>query len=320
MKTNLRTILNIKNYFVILKSAENCINFTLGEPSRILLSNIYTNWLKFLYTKTHKHIPVYINKLYKNVNNKVIPYGYIDGSIPRYDKEREWVHKLSDFGPENRSQLQVTVVIPRDDVMQHFMQWQRYRKYWWSSISTTPSLFSLNDMKHEDNLESNVNVMANFPSGPRPVETITVKGEESTSSLTCSMSLESALFVLLLDGMNNRSKEGYLRLHRKMAPYKISFAIDPKDEEHKKTLLELVSLLYHKLETKSIPAWQPDFSLPLADQIKESLQMGVTYTAVLNGTTLNDGIFHLLNSSTMLKEQVHVADFHSYAALLFGDK
>lgn len=50
--------------------------------------------------------------------------------------------------------------------------------------------------------------------------------QEKSSCLCCSMSLENALYILLLDGMNNNSAEEYLRLHRKTAPYKISFALD----------------------------------------------------------------------------------------------
>lgn len=40
------------------------------------------------------------------------------------------------------------------------------------------------------------------------------------------MTLEDALIILLLDGVTSNSKEEYLRLHRKIAPFKISFALE----------------------------------------------------------------------------------------------
>ncbi|CAG9584452.1 unnamed protein product [Danaus chrysippus] len=130
------------------------------------------------------------------------------------------------------------------------------------------------------------------------------------------MGLETALITLLMDGLTNATS--YLKLHNSMAPYKISFALDNQDPKNTPTLKDLSSLLHSKLSLRDISAWLPDFTLSLQSQVKENLEMGITYTAILNDNTLVDGIFHLLNSSTMLKEQVHIYDFDSYAALLCG--
>lgn len=56
---------------------------------------------------------------------------------------------------------------------------------------------------------------------------IILQVSKNTSHMCCSMSLEHSLFILLLDGLTNNSKE-YLRLHRKIAPFKISFALNYK--------------------------------------------------------------------------------------------
>ncbi|CAH2268957.1 jg15982 [Pararge aegeria aegeria] len=245
-----------------------------------------------------------------------------------------------DFKPRNTIKLKLNLVVPQEDIMQYFIQWQRYRKYWWSSITTTPSLFSINMMQGVESAD--VNIIANFSCGAQIVETIGINSNDSennnnhdarktnkqtiilkfnathTSSLTCAMGLETALLTLLLDGITNATKEEYLKLHNKMAPYKISFALDSKDEKILSILKELAQLIFHKLSKNEISSWLPNFTLPLQLQIKENLQMGVTYTAILNENTLSNGIFHLLNSNTMLKEQVHVADFDTYAALLCG--
>ncbi|KAJ8730148.1 hypothetical protein PYW07_017186 [Mythimna separata] len=213
-------------------------------------------------------------------------------------------------------------MIPQQNAMQYLIQWQRYRKYWWSCISSTPSLFSTNEFRHENN-SANVDIIAQLPSGQYPVENLCYNADakETTGKITCTMCLEDALFILLLDGLHSSGEEDCLRLHRKIAPFKISFAVNSESEaEDRAILCRLATLLYHKLQSKTISAWLPDFSLPLDLQIKENLKMGVIYTGILDEETLKFGIFKLMNSSTKLTEQVHVADFCKHAALIFENK
>ncbi|CAG4980015.1 unnamed protein product [Colias eurytheme] len=220
---------------------------------------------------------------------------------------------------KNESVLKLILTLPKQDIMQYFFQWQRYRKYWWSSTTTTPSLFAVKDMKYGSS-SIDTQIVAKFQDNEIVVENVsisTVKNfSEHTASLTCSMSLETALCTLLLDGVLNKTTNGYLRLHNKMAPYKISFALNCQDSNNQQTLQELATLIYSKLNARHISTWLPNFSLPLQTQIEENLEKGVTYTAILSDESLKNGIFHLLNSSTMLKEQVHLADFEDYAALI----
>lgn len=111
------------------------------------------------------------------------------------------------------------------------------------------------------------------------------------------MCLETALFILLLDGQSVSEEEDYLRLHRKIAPFKVSFAVNsqsmsvdflmntyknlidciynliviflslPEQSTNEAFLSRLATLLYHKLESNNISAWLPDFSLPLDLQV-----------------------------------------------------
>ncbi|KPJ08167.1 GatC-like protein [Papilio machaon] len=190
-------------------------------------------------------------------------------------------------------------------------------------VTTTPSLFSLSDIKHKEN-SANVDVLANFNWGSKIVEAVSIDTvsitelDTESSYLRCKMSLEDALFTLLLDGLNNSTKEEYLRLHNKMAPYKIALALEYDDSKYFDTLKELAALMMHKLEQRNISTICPNVELPLKSQLRENFKIGVTYTAIISENTLSNGIFHLLNSSTMLKEQIHLADFESYATLLCG--
>ncbi|XP_049869182.1 DNA polymerase subunit gamma-2, mitochondrial [Pectinophora gossypiella] len=318
MRTEVTKILNLKRFFQIVESNKQNIIYKLEKPSIILMKNIHTNWLVSILSKTHKHFPVFLNNKFTQNKERNIPFGFISDSQLESTEDEVFKYNLEEV-PKEKYMLQFNLIVPEQDSMQYFIQWQRYRKFWWSSITTTPSLFSIGDIRNGSNT-SEVNIVAKFPWGPETVETLNMKPNhsiaENTTHLSCAISAEKALLTLFLDGQSNSTKEGYLRLHRKMAPFKISFALD-EASKNKDTLKELASLLHGRLAKNKISTWIPDFTLTADNQLKENLQMGVAYTAVLSEDTLNNGIFHLLNSSTMLKEQVHVADFDAYAALIF---
>ncbi|XP_063534061.1 DNA polymerase subunit gamma-2, mitochondrial [Cydia strobilella] len=318
MRTELQKVINLKNFFKIIGSSSSQVTYNFKKPSKVLFNNIYINWLKAISTKSTKHFPVLINKNMEDLKKKALPFGAICHCIT--DEHDIGVqHCLSQFAPEKKTNLHLKLYIPKQDAMQYFIQWQRLRKYWWSSITTTPSLFSINEMKYVNDM-TEVDIVAQFPWGQEVVETVTLNTQitdvKNALCISCSTTLEGALFILLLDGQNKPS-ESHLRLHRKMAPYKISFALDYKDTDNKETLNELAILLYNILEGEKISTWLPDFALSMESQIKENLLMGVAYTAVISEGTLSNGIMHLLNSNTTLKEQIHIADLSSYAALLF---
>lgn len=306
-------------FFKVTQSTEHYVNYIYKKPSTILMTNIRINWLKYINTKTHKHLPVFTNeRTARKRNHQTIPFGILCHDHIRYNESTIVEHNLSDFAPNTQSKFNFKLIVPQEDVMQYFTQWQRYRKFWWSSITTTPGLFSINDMKFGENA-ADVNVIAQFPWGHQIVETINIYPNTNipnSSCLSCTMSLENALFVLLMDGLIGQNKTNYLRLHKNLAPYKISFALNCEDTKDKQTLEELSKLLSLKLQMNKVSTWVPDFSLSPESQIEKNLEMGVPYTAILNDSTLKNGIFQLMNSSTMLPEQVHVADFDSYASLL----
>ncbi|XP_013143646.1 PREDICTED: DNA polymerase subunit gamma-2, mitochondrial [Papilio polytes] len=316
MRTDVLKVIHLNNFFNITKSNDKIIKYSYKEASKILLHNIRIRWLQFIHAKTSQHFPVYLSEPKTKMLNKNQPYGYIHQIVPQLDKVIEY--NVEEMGTKTTSELCFNMIIPTQDVMQYFMQWQRYRKYWWSSVTTTPSLFSLSDIKHKDN-SANVEVLANFNCGSKIVEAISINTNNGPeSSLSCKMALEDALLTLLLDGLNNSTKEEYLRLHNKMAPYKIALALQYDDVKHFDTLKELASLMMYKLESRNISTICPNVELPLELQLRENFRIGVTYTAIISENTLSNGIFHLLNSSTMLKEQIHLADFENYATLLCG--
>ncbi|KAF9424018.1 hypothetical protein HW555_000727 [Spodoptera exigua] len=324
MKIEIEKLLQMKQFFTILQINDKKAKIILKKPSKLLMNNIHVNWLKYNYVKSDKHqMPVYLNSLSSKLAYVPLLYGVVKQDIHDYHKNMELEMDLDTGNLTKKSLLKLDIFIPREEAIQYLIQWQRYRKYWWSSISTTPSLFSVIDFKYENNT-ANVDIVAQFPNGHQTVETLSCETHPNHKygQLSCSLCLENALLVLLLDGLNNNQKDEYLRLHRKIAPFKISLALKSDKEDimdHDVFLLKMVTFLHHKLQMDKISTWLPNHSLPLDLQIKENRQMGVTYTAILEEETLKFGFLKLMSNSTKLMEQVHLKDFCKYASLTFRD-
>uniref|UniRef100_A0A2A4JMW4 DNA polymerase subunit gamma-2, mitochondrial n=1 Tax=Heliothis virescens TaxID=7102 RepID=A0A2A4JMW4_HELVI len=321
MNIEINKLLQLKQFFTILQSQENRVKFKMREPSKLIIKNIHVDWLQYNHIKSDKHhMPIYLNDLKHKLEHNPSTFGIVKQELLDYRKDVTLELKSQSCDLVKKSLLALELTVPHQYGMQYLMQWQRYRKYWWSSISTTPSLFSTDEIKYDNNC-ANVDIVAQFSTGPSPVETLSFEGNinKNTCTLTCTMNLEHALFALLLDGMSNSNKEDYLRFHRKIAPYKISIALNIGRETINGGLVcKLASSLYQRLESSKISTWLPDFSLPLDMQVKEGLGMGVLYTAILDERALEYGLFDLMNSSTTLMEKVHVADFCKYASLISG--
>ncbi|XP_022831132.1 DNA polymerase subunit gamma-2, mitochondrial [Spodoptera litura] len=324
MKIEVERLAQMRHFFNILQISDKSVKITLNKPSKLLMKNIHTNWLKYNHVKADKHqMPVFLN--YRSPNIAYVPsvYGVIKQDIQNYTKDMVLEMDLNTGNPLKKSMLRLDLFIPQEEAMQYLIQWQRYRKYWWSSISTTPSLFCVNDFNYQNNT-AHVEIVAQFPNGHQTVESLSCETHPNHKygQLSCTLCLENALLVLLLDGLSNSQKDEYLRLHRKIAPFKVSIALklDKEKEMDNISLHKMATLLHYKLLSNNISTWLPDHSLPLDLQIKENCQMGVTYTGILEEETLKFGFLKLMSNSTKLTEQVHLKDFCKYASLKFRDK
>lgn len=134
MRTDVLKVIHLNNFFNITKSNDKIIKYSYKEASKILLHNIRIRWLQFIHAKTSQHFPVYLSEPKTKMLNKNQHYGYIHQIVPQLDKVIEY--NVEEMGTKTTSELCFNMIIPTQDVMQYFMQWQRYRKYWWSSVST----------------------------------------------------------------------------------------------------------------------------------------------------------------------------------------
>lgn len=137
MRTEIYKLLEMKQFFTLLKAKDNknCIKLNLQEPSQLLIKNIHANWLLYNYAKSDKHhTPVFINNSHLKLQKFPSVYGFIKQELQMYDKNTALELQL-DLSPLKKSLLEFNLIVPQQDIMQYFNQWQRYRKYWWSSVS-----------------------------------------------------------------------------------------------------------------------------------------------------------------------------------------
>lgn len=140
MRTEINKLLQMKQFFTVLqpKDSKNsvCVNIDLKKPSRLLIKNIHANWLQYNYVKSNKHhLPVYINEATSKSKKLPAFFGIINQELQEYDKNSTLELQLSNLTPLKKSLLKFNLLVPNQDAMQYLIQWQRYRKYWWSSVS-----------------------------------------------------------------------------------------------------------------------------------------------------------------------------------------
>ncbi|KAL3272550.1 hypothetical protein HHI36_014022 [Cryptolaemus montrouzieri] len=133
---------------------------------------------------------------------------------------------------------------------QFFHQIQRQRKIWWRKISASPGRYNLSDIKNGndlDNSEFSVNIQAKYEWGNQTLESINLSCKNypnmSNSDLLIKdgkkqvaavyIKSETKLSNLFLNSLCDAyeepnyqdGKRPLLRFHRKIAPYKICFAV-----------------------------------------------------------------------------------------------
>lgn len=135
MKTEMQKVLNLTKFFSLHPSTNSAILYNFTKSSLIFLHNIHISWLQSINTKTSRHLPVFTVEKFTEGNKKTLPYGFIANHVIKHDDSTVLEHDTDDCAPKNKSQLQLNLIVPHHTSMQYFIQWQRYRKYWWSSVS-----------------------------------------------------------------------------------------------------------------------------------------------------------------------------------------
>ncbi|XP_068084430.1 DNA polymerase subunit gamma-2, mitochondrial [Anabrus simplex] len=281
----------------------------------------------------------------KAMNNGQLPFGIAvkdfgdRGKHGVEESSEELIKESLYFRPHNCTTLRLFMFVHPTHGMQFFDQWQRQRKIWWRKFSASPGRFSLADI-HSENDGLTVHIQAEFSWGLENVETICHKGTALFDVLGKSekelfeakdgrrkiiphvvestINLDGAVFTFLCDAYDETTFLGLpreiMRFHRKLAPYKASFAAASSSASVSEELSQLALYLTRELRSCGI------LTLLLPDVAKKSLEsqfirndeLGIPYTAVLNDSSLKTGIIGLRSRDTTLKEQLHCSDLKLY--------
>ncbi|KAF5288462.1 hypothetical protein FQR65_LT02114 [Abscondita terminalis] len=242
---------------------------------------------------------------------------------------------------ERSTILQTTMFVSPTLSTQFFHQWQRQRRTWWRKFSASPGKYVFSDLHIDDDGNQQLKVNADY-SWERPlveflrffktkhpcltIEHLNTRdGRKKVTAhyVTSTISLPTMLLNTLCDAYDEPEFQGkprpLLRLHRKLAPYKISFAVTAPQSSTTEELGSLALYLCKQLRAEHISS----LLLPTATRHTLDLQwnqydqLGIPYTVVLNEGTLKNGISLLRSRDTTLKEQVHVTKLPAYVQKLF---
>ncbi|CAH1999452.1 unnamed protein product [Acanthoscelides obtectus] len=246
------------------------------------------------------------------------------------------------FPEEEKQFLKGTFFISPNESTKFFHQFQRQRRIWWRKISASPGRYLLTDNKTCENGSQTVEINAKYPWGYQEIEKLVLNSDLNDLGLensqvqfkegrkavrphtvTSTINLSTMFLNFLCDGYEEPLFQGkprtILRFHRKVAPYRISFAVSGTNAVSISELSDLALYLSRQLRSNHISTLLlPSTSKhSLEAQYKQYDQLGVPYTAVLNENTLKDGILYLRSRDTTLKEQVHVTSLVTYIEQLF---
>lgn len=321
-----------------------CVNEKLlvGPVGALLQENLYNEWIYNMVIS--RDTSVFLSKdsfvnafeYVKGICQERVPFGIAQVIT---DNNQQF-HFDKHF--ENSSMiLQTTVFVSPASSTQFFHQWQKQRRTWWRKFSASPGKYVFSDLQTNPDGNQQLEVKVEYSWDKPLVESLGFyktnhphltfdhlnvrDGRKKVSAhyITSTISLSSMLLNTLCDAYDEPDFQGkprvLLRLHRKLAPYKISFAVTATQSSITDELGSLALYICKQLRTEHIS------SLLLPSAVRNTLdlqwnqydQLGVPFTVVLNEGTLKNGISLLRSRDTTLKEQVHITKLPTYVQQLF---
>ncbi|KAJ8975493.1 hypothetical protein NQ317_016369 [Molorchus minor] len=329
-------------------------NFKIGPTGLLLQENLKMEW--FYNIVVHKDLSVFLTNedvsetfdYAKEVSLDKLPFGIAeirklktksslinDGILS--DKSLNF-EKFCDDG--DGIVLRSSIFISPTNSTQFFHQWQRQRRTWWRKLvhdikydrfgnlgAPSPGRYILTDTKSEKDDVQHCEILAKYPWDDQLVESINFNVTDRSYNAQQLQFKEGkkliqaqSIYVMLSrEPLFQGKPRELLRLHRKLAPYKISLAITGSSAAVVSELSDLALYLCRQLRTNNVPTlYLPSsYKNTLEAQYNQYDELGIPYNVVLNDNTLKNGIIQLRNRDTTLKEQVHVSDLVNYVEQLF---
>ncbi|GIX85524.1 DNA polymerase subunit gamma-2, mitochondrial [Caerostris darwini] len=236
--------------------------------------------------------------------------------------------------------ISVIFFCPLKKSLNWFHHWSKQRYLWWRKYSSIPSKFSMSDVTKTSLNDQQLSLLLENPWGKDQLETITLHDNKSVEEfcqkhaiqlgidkhqqdsmpaiVSCDANLDLAVLAYLSNSYAEKWREdknkNVFHLHYKLAPYKVSLALEDTDAEHLKKLKNVVNHLTKELKESGInvlPESNSCFSDPIHLNFEKCDEMGIPYIIVLNENSLQTGIAGLRNRDTTLQEEVHITELSS---------
>ncbi|XP_007482853.1 DNA polymerase subunit gamma-2, mitochondrial isoform X2 [Monodelphis domestica] len=168
--------------------------------------------------------------------------------------------------------------------------WLRHRLLWWRKFAVSPSNFSSSDCQNEEGRKGS-KLFYSFPWGKEPIETLWNLGDHE--------------LLQLYPG--NKSKLHVLKLHPCLAPVKVALDMGrgPTME-----LRQICQGLFSELLESGISVW-PGYLETMQSSMEQLYlkydEMSILFTLLITETTLENGLIHLRNRDTTMKELMHIS-------------
>ncbi|XP_041579954.1 DNA polymerase subunit gamma-2, mitochondrial isoform X4 [Vulpes lagopus] len=168
--------------------------------------------------------------------------------------------------------------------------WLRHRLLWWRKFAVSPSNFSSSDCQDEEGRKGN-QLYYNFPWGKEPIETLWNLGDHE----------------LLHMYPGNESQLHVLKLHPCLAPVKVALDVGrgPTVE-----LRQVCQGLFNELLENGISVW-PGYMETVQSSLEQLYskydEMSILFTVLITEATLENGLIHLRNRDTTMKEMMHIS-------------
>ncbi|XP_008839821.1 DNA polymerase subunit gamma-2, mitochondrial [Nannospalax galili] len=220
--------------------------------------------------------------------------------------------------------------------------WLRHRLLWWRKFAMSPSNFSSNDCQDEAGRKGS-QLYYNFPWGKEPIETLWNLGDQellhmypgNMSSLhgrdgrkhvvPCVLSingdLDRGLVAYLYDSFQltensfSRKKSLHrkvLKLHPCLAPIKVALDVGKGPTVE---LRQVCQGLFNELLENGISVW-PGYLETVHSSLEQLYskydEMSILFTVLITETTLENGLIHLRNRDTTMKEMMHISKLKDF--------
>ncbi|GAB1599664.1 DNA polymerase subunit gamma-2, mitochondrial-like, partial [Argonauta hians] len=292
-----------------------------------------------LHTSLLRYFPENYLAITKQLNKK-LPFSVAFSSV---DCQENPDNSRCPLPFTENTKLTVAQFCPSSNIVSTFNDCHRQRLKWWRQYARFPSNFILSD-PHELNVDNETfqmfNVKFHFPWGWDTVETIInwqcyplrCLNDGLTSDLTspskirrlpslpsvieCTAVLDTAFIAFLLDSFHesnlpnpkkksNSKTRNILKLHRKLAPYKIGVSVTGSRMSYLRNIALRIIKDIEGLELQLFHCL--DSTNSLEKQYEMFDELGVLFIIVINDATLESGIVGIRSRDTSLKEPHHIA-------------